>query len=83
MQLCQLIFVIRLRSQALEADVVVFAFWYVCHLEILLGNRQRVVAAADCQVEVALRPSNAGQHHGCGLEVNGMQHSLLTLRPLI
>lgn len=80
MQLCQLVFVVRLRSQALETDVVViFSFWDVRHLEILLSNRQWVVAAADCQVEVALRASDAGQHHRGGLEVNGMQHSLLTL----
>ena len=84
MQLCQLVFVVRLRSQALETNVVVvFSFWDVSHLQIFLGNRQWVVSAADRQVEVALRASDAGQHHRGGLEVNRMQHSLLTLRPLI
>lgn len=59
-------------GQPLEADVivVVFPLGHVRHLEVLLGDGQRIVAGADCQVQVALCSADAGEHHGRGLEVH-------------
>ena len=77
---------VRLGGQALEANVVivVLPFRNIGHLQVLLRDREGVAGSvADGEVEVALGASDAGQHHGRGLEVDGVEHPLLTLRALL
>lgn len=81
LQFLQFVLVVRLRGQPFKADVVVVVlpFGHVRHLQVLLRDRERIVSGANGEVQITLGAADAGEHHGRGLEVNGMQHSLLPL----